>query len=117
MFPIRTFFPSGRCDVPWGRTSALAGVAPEALEEGVHSCKVFCVELSVLEAFALADLSVISAGLGNAMHAYWHLLTIGHIQKVWPFDEPLSLGPLRAIGASSLTCLCAPSPPLRRAEG
>jgi hypothetical protein len=41
----------------------------------VHSCKVFCVELPVREAFISADLS-------NAMHVGQHLLTIGHVQKV-----------------------------------
>jgi hypothetical protein len=83
----------------------------------VHSCKVFCVELPVREAFVSAGLDVILAGLRNAMHAYWRLLTIGHVQKVQPCDEPPSLGPLKVIGASSLTYLCAPSLPLRRAEG
>jgi hypothetical protein len=36
-----TFFPPGCCAVPWGRASALAGVAPEALQERGCSCKVF----------------------------------------------------------------------------
>jgi hypothetical protein len=48
----------------------------------VHSSKVFCVELPVREAFVSAGLDVILAGLSNAMHAYWRLLTIGHVQKV-----------------------------------
>jgi hypothetical protein len=36
-----TLFPSGCCVVPWGRASAPAGVAPEALQERGCSCKVF----------------------------------------------------------------------------
>jgi hypothetical protein len=35
------FFPPGCCVVPWGRTSAPAGVAPEALQERGCSCKIF----------------------------------------------------------------------------
>jgi hypothetical protein len=34
------FFPLSMCNVPWGRASAPAGVAPEAFQECVHSCKV-----------------------------------------------------------------------------
>jgi hypothetical protein len=48
-FSVRAFFPSGCCDVPWGRASAPMGVAPEALEECVHSCKIFDDELSIYE--------------------------------------------------------------------
>jgi hypothetical protein len=58
-----------------GHASAPAGVAPEALEEYVHSYKVFCVELPIREAF-------VSIGLSNAMCMDWHLLTIGHVQEV-----------------------------------
>jgi hypothetical protein len=47
----------------------------------VHSCKVFCVERPVCDAFVSAGLNIISAGLRNATHAYWRLLTIGYIQK------------------------------------
>jgi hypothetical protein len=36
-----TFFPPVCCAIPWGRASAPAGVAPEALEECEYSCKVF----------------------------------------------------------------------------
>jgi hypothetical protein len=36
-----TFFPPGCYVVPWGRASASAGVAPEALQERGCSCKVF----------------------------------------------------------------------------
>jgi hypothetical protein len=79
---VRTLFPSGCCDIPWGRASAPAGVAPEALEECVHSSKVFCIELLVREAFVSASLGVISAGLGNALRADWCLLTIRYVQKV-----------------------------------
>jgi hypothetical protein len=65
-----------------GGASAPAGVAPDALEECAHSCKVFHNMLLVCEAFVLASLGDISAGLGNAMHAYRHLLAFGHVQKV-----------------------------------
>jgi hypothetical protein len=40
-----TFFPPGCCAVPWGRTSAPAGVAPDALQERGCSCKVFSQHL------------------------------------------------------------------------
>jgi hypothetical protein len=77
-----TFFPTGRRGVPWRHASAPAGVAPEALEECLHSCKVFCVERPVRVAFVSAGLGIISAGLGNATHVYWCSLTIGYVQKV-----------------------------------
>jgi hypothetical protein len=35
------FFPPGCCAIPWGRASAPAGVATEALQEHGCSCKVF----------------------------------------------------------------------------
>jgi hypothetical protein len=35
------FFPPGCCAVPWGRASAPAGVALEALQECGYSCKSF----------------------------------------------------------------------------
>jgi hypothetical protein len=36
-----TFFPPGCSAVLWGRASAPAGIAPEALQERGCSCKVF----------------------------------------------------------------------------
>jgi hypothetical protein len=39
-----TFFPPGCYAVPWGRASAPAGVAPEALQERGCSYKVFFAE-------------------------------------------------------------------------
>jgi hypothetical protein len=39
--PDGTFFPPGRCAVPWGRASAPAGVVLEASVECVHSSEVF----------------------------------------------------------------------------
>jgi hypothetical protein len=48
----------------------------------VHSCKVFCIEWPVREAFVSAGFNVISAGLGNATHAYRQLLTVRRVQKV-----------------------------------
>jgi hypothetical protein len=82
VLPDGIFFPSGRRDVPWGHARGPAGVAPEALEECVHSCKVFCIERPVREAFVLAGFDIISAGLGNATHAYRQLLTVRRVQKV-----------------------------------
>jgi hypothetical protein len=41
VLPDGTFFPSRHCAIPLGCASAPVGVAPEALEESVHSCKVF----------------------------------------------------------------------------
>jgi hypothetical protein len=73
----RTFFPPGCCDVPWGRTSAPAGVAPESLEECEYSCKVFHSMFQVCEVFVSAGLGNISAGLGGAMHTFRHLPAFG----------------------------------------
>jgi hypothetical protein len=36
-----TFFPPGCCAIPWGRASGPTSLVPEALEECVHSFKVF----------------------------------------------------------------------------
>jgi hypothetical protein len=52
------------------------------LEECAHSCKVFRSALLVCEAFISAGLGVISASLGNAIHAYRNFLSFRHIQKV-----------------------------------
>lgn len=88
---VRTFFPSGCCDVPWGRASALEGVAPEALGECMHSCKVFSAELPICEALVSVGFSIISVGLGDLMLVDRRLLTtlggaggnvIMHIQEV-----------------------------------
>jgi hypothetical protein len=65
-----TFFPPGCCAVPWGRTSAPAGVAPEALQERGCSCKVFSQSPPVCEVLVSAGVSNISAGLGGAMRTY-----------------------------------------------
>jgi hypothetical protein len=39
------------------------------------------------------------------------------VQEVWLCVEPPSLEPLEEIGVISPSCLCALSPPFRRAEG
>jgi hypothetical protein len=67
-----TFFPPGCCVVPWGRASAPAGVAPEALQERGCPCKVFSQRLSVCEVLDSADVDGVSAGLGGAMRTYRH---------------------------------------------
>jgi hypothetical protein len=77
-----TFFPSRRRNVLWGRASAPASVDRKALGKCVHSCKFFCVEWPVREAFLSARLGIISAGLDNVTHAYWCMLTIGYVRKV-----------------------------------
>jgi hypothetical protein len=46
MFTDGTFFLPDCYAVPWGRASAPAGVAPEALQERGCSCKVFSQRLS-----------------------------------------------------------------------
>jgi hypothetical protein len=66
------FFPPGRCAVPWGRASAPAGVAPEALQERGCSCKVFLQCLLVCEVLVSAGISDVSAGLGGAVRTYQH---------------------------------------------
>jgi hypothetical protein len=58
--------------VPWGRASALAGVAPEALQERGCSCKVFSQRLSVCELLVSIGIDSVSAGLGGAMRTYRH---------------------------------------------
>jgi hypothetical protein len=65
-----TFFPPGCYDVLWGRASAPASVAPEALQERGCSCKVFSQSLPVCEVLVSAGIDNISAGLGGAMHTY-----------------------------------------------
>jgi hypothetical protein len=58
-----TFFPPVCCVVPWGRASAPAGVAPEALQKRGCSCKVFRQSPLVCEV-------LVSAGLGGAVRMY-----------------------------------------------
>jgi hypothetical protein len=35
------FFPLNRCEFSWGRASTPACVAPEAMDEWIHSCKAY----------------------------------------------------------------------------
>jgi hypothetical protein len=67
MLAYGTFFPSDCCDIPWGRASGPAGLAPEALEECVYSFKVFSAALSLCEVFISAGLGDVSAGLGGTI--------------------------------------------------
>jgi hypothetical protein len=67
-----TFFLPGCYVVPWGRASATASVAPEALQERGCSCKVFSQRLSVCEVLVSADIGGVSAGLGGAMRTHRH---------------------------------------------
>jgi hypothetical protein len=62
--------PPGCCAVPWGRASAPAGVAPEALQERGCSYKVFLQSLPVCEVLVSAGVSNVSAGLGGAMRTH-----------------------------------------------
>jgi hypothetical protein len=73
--------------------------------------------LPVCEVFVSATLGGVSAGFGGAMRPYQHSPAFGACPGGVAVRRAPSLGPLEAIGASSSTCLCAPSPPLRRAEG
>jgi hypothetical protein len=77
-----TFFPPGCCVVPWGRISALAGVAPEALEERECSCKVFYSVLSMCEVLVSASFGSVSASLGGAVPTYDICLRSVHVQEV-----------------------------------
>jgi hypothetical protein len=71
-----TFFPPGCCAVPWGRASAPAGVAPEALQERGCSCKVLSQRLPVCEVSVSAGIGNVS-GLGGAVCTYQHSSTFG----------------------------------------
>jgi hypothetical protein len=77
-----TFFPPGRCSVPWGRASALAGVAPEALQERGCSCKVFSLGVSVCEVLVSAGIGNIPAGLGGAMRTYLAYVCVRCISRM-----------------------------------
>jgi hypothetical protein len=72
-----TFFPPGCCVVPWGRASAPAGVAPEALQGRGCFCKVFLQCLSACEVLVSAGISSVSAGLGDATRTYRHSPAFG----------------------------------------
>jgi hypothetical protein len=72
-----TCFPSGCCDVPWGRASAPTGVAPKALQERGCSCKVFLQRLSVCEVLVSAGIDSVSASLDGAMRTYRHSSALG----------------------------------------
>jgi hypothetical protein len=65
-----TSFPPSCYAVPWGRASAPAGVAPEALQERGCSCKVFSQRLSVCEVLVSVGISGVSVGLDGAMRMY-----------------------------------------------
>jgi hypothetical protein len=65
-----TFFPPGRCVVPWGHASAPAGVVPEALQERGCTCKVFSQRLPVREVLVSTGIGNVSAGLGGAVRTY-----------------------------------------------
>jgi hypothetical protein len=67
-----TFFPPGCRAAPWGRASAPAGVALEALQERGCSCKVFSHRLSVCEVLVSAGIGSVSAILGGAIRTYQH---------------------------------------------
>jgi hypothetical protein len=72
-----TLFPPSCCAVPWGRASALAGVAPEALQGRGCSCKALFTELSLCEVLVSAGVDNVSAGLNGAMRTYRHLFAFG----------------------------------------
>jgi hypothetical protein len=72
-----TFFPPGRCADPWGRISAPAGVAPEALQERGCSCKVFSQRLLVCEVLVSDGIGIVSAGLGGVVRTCRHSFAFG----------------------------------------
>jgi hypothetical protein len=72
-----TFFPLVASAIPWGRTSGIAGLAPEALQERGCSCKVFSQSLPVCGV-------LVPAGIGGATHTYLALSAFGASQGVWP---------------------------------
>jgi hypothetical protein len=112
-----TFCPPDCCVVPWGRASAPAGVAPKPWWSACTPARFFHNMLPVCEVFVLAGLGGVSAGLGGAMRMCRHSPVFGARPGGVAVRQAPSLGPLEAIGVSSPTCLCAPSPPFRRAEG
>jgi hypothetical protein len=67
-----TFFLPDCYDIPWGRASALVGVAPEGLQERGCSYKVFSQRLLVCEVLVSAGIGSVSASLGGAMRTYRH---------------------------------------------
>jgi hypothetical protein len=72
-----TLFLPGCCAFPWGRASAPAGVAPEALQKFGCSSKVFSQRLSVCEVSVLAGINSVSAGLGGAIRMHQHSSAFG----------------------------------------
>jgi hypothetical protein len=72
-----TFFPPGYCAVLWGRASAPAGVALEALQKCGCSCKIFSQRLLVCEVSVSAGIGSVSAGLGGAIRAHRHSSVFG----------------------------------------
>jgi hypothetical protein len=113
-----TFFPPGCCVVPWGRASAPAGVAPEALEERECSCKVFAQRFVSVRGVSF---SRHRQCFSRPRRCHTHISTFACVRcmprRCSRASSPLSLGPLEAIGASSRTCLYTPSPSFRRTEG
>jgi hypothetical protein len=90
-----TFFRPGCCAVPWGRASACAGVAPEALQERGCSCKVFSKHLPVCEVLVSVGIGNVLAGLGGAMRTYRHSSTFGAYPRGVAVCRAPEPGPIR----------------------
>jgi hypothetical protein len=76
-----TFFPLGRCAIPWGRASGPARLAPEALQERGCSRKVFSQDLPMCEVLVSAGIGNIPAGLGGAMRTCLTYVCVRCISK------------------------------------
>jgi hypothetical protein len=72
-----TFFPLVAGAVLWCRTSGLAGLAPEALQERGCSYKVFLQVLPVCGVLVSAGIGNIPAGLCGATRTYLALSVFG----------------------------------------
>jgi hypothetical protein len=66
------FFPPGCYVVPWGRASAPAGVAPEALQERGCFYRLFSQCSSVCVVLVSASIGGVSVRLRCAMRMYQH---------------------------------------------
>jgi hypothetical protein len=102
-----TFFPPGCCDIPWGRASGPAGLAPEALQERGCSCKVFSQDLPVCEVLVSADISNIPVSLGGAMRTFLAFVYVRCISRRCSHaSSPRALACLRRSGRA-LRLVCA----------
>jgi hypothetical protein len=79
VLPDGSFFPPRHCAFSWGRASAPTGVAPEALEECVHSYKVFSQRASGVRGVCFNWPRRYFSRPRWWMRAYRHLPTFGRV--------------------------------------